>query len=184
LVVIVVASPLFHLLSPWKLTEVASNWHSMEVMLDITLYITAAICFAMMLFLIWVLIRYRHRPGQRARYEPESRRLEWWLIGLTTVGIVAMLAPGRAVAHARGCVVCHSTDGSRSVGPTWSGLFGAERKLADGSIVVADESYLRRAIDDPNAQVVAGYPALMPPLPLPPEETLALIAYIESLVDG
>ena len=39
-------------------------------------------------------MRYRHRRGHRAAYEPHNRKLEWWLIGLTIVGVAALLAPG------------------------------------------------------------------------------------------
>ena len=35
-------------------------------------------------------------------------------------------------------------------------------KLTDGSTVVADDDYLRRSIVDANAQIVAGYPPIMP----------------------
>jgi len=46
------------------------------------------------LFLAWVVRRYRHKKNERADYEPENKKLEWWLMGITTIGIVAMLAPG------------------------------------------------------------------------------------------
>jgi cytochrome c oxidase subunit 2 len=42
-------------------------------------------------------IRYRQRKGSAADYEPENKKLEVWLVGLTTVGVAAMLAPGLAV---------------------------------------------------------------------------------------
>ena len=47
----------------------------------------------------YAIVRYRHRKGveRRAEYEPEYKKLEWWLIGLTSVGVIAMLAPGLAV---------------------------------------------------------------------------------------
>src|SRR5687768_14039501 len=48
-------------------------------------------------FLAYAVYRYRHRQGQKAHYEPENRKLEWWLTGITTVGIAAMLAPGLSV---------------------------------------------------------------------------------------
>src|SRR3546814_2958674 len=38
--------------------------------------------------------RFRHRPGIRAAYEPENKKLEWWLSIGTGVGVAAMLAPG------------------------------------------------------------------------------------------
>ena len=44
--------------------------------------------------MIWVIIKYRHREGLKAHYEPESHKLEWWLTIITSVGVIAMLAPG------------------------------------------------------------------------------------------
>jgi cytochrome c oxidase subunit 2 len=355
LIAIVVASLLFHLLSPWQPVEIASNWGAMDQMLTITLAITGLVFAAVILFTAWALIRYRHRAGSRAHYQPDSKRLEWWLMGLTGVGIIAMLAPGlvvysdfinppadamaidvvgqqwqwsyrfggddgklglvdvrfisaenpfgidpddpngrddrlllggtlhlpegqpvkallrskdvlhnfyvpqfrakmdlvpgmvthfwftptrqgsfeilcaelcgvghynmrgqvvvasadefsawlaalptfasasatapatdpvargRQVAQAKGCIACHSSDGSASVGPTWKGLFGSERRFADGSSGTADEAYLHESIATPNARVVEGFPPVMPPVPVDEAESAALVAYIESL---
>lgn len=97
LIVVVVASVVFHLVSPWGLTELASNWYSMDVMLHLSFAVTGLVFVAVMAFMIYALVKYRHRQGQRAAYSPDNRGLEWWLLGLTTVGIVALLAPGLAV---------------------------------------------------------------------------------------
>jgi len=97
LLLIVVASLLFHWLTPWWLTPLASNWQRMDDTLTVTVLITGAFFVAIMLFLIYTVWRYRHRSGQRAAYEPENPRVERWLIGATTVGIVGLLAPGLAV---------------------------------------------------------------------------------------
>ncbi|WP_271407541.1 cytochrome c oxidase subunit II [Pseudomonas sp. Q1-7] len=97
LALIVVASVLFHLLAPWHLTPAASNWGSIDTTLFITLVITGVFFVAIVGFMVVAIIRFRHREGRRARYEPESRRLEWWLIVVTSLGIVGMLAPGLVV---------------------------------------------------------------------------------------
>lgn len=94
LVVIALASVLFHVLSPWWLTPLASNWEQMDATLVITLWISAIVFVAIILFIAYAVIRFRYRPERRAAYEPENKKLEWWLIGLTSVGIVAMLVPG------------------------------------------------------------------------------------------
>ncbi|UTW08544.1 cytochrome c oxidase subunit II [Pseudomonas benzenivorans] len=97
LILIVVASVLFHLLSPWHLTPAASNWGSIDATLLLTLIITGIFFVAVTLFMAVAIIRFRHREGRRAAYEPENKKLEWWLIGVTSVGIVGMLAPGLVV---------------------------------------------------------------------------------------
>ncbi|MGH8833154.1 MAG: cytochrome B, partial [Polaromonas sp.] len=89
LIVIVIGSVLFHFVSPWWTTPLASNWQQMDDTLTITLVITGLFFVAINLFLVYTLLRYRHRDGRRAAYEPENRKLERWLIGITTVGIVA-----------------------------------------------------------------------------------------------
>ncbi len=97
LVLIVVASVLFHVLSPWELTPAASNWGSIDTTLFITLVITGIFFIAVTLFMALAVLRYRHKPGRRADYQPENKKLEGWLIIVTTLGIVGMLAPGLVV---------------------------------------------------------------------------------------
>lgn len=364
LIVIVIGSVLFHFVSPWSATPLASNWQSMDDTLTITLAVTALFFVVINFFVAYTLFRFRHRDGGHASYQPENSKLERWLIGITTVGIALLLAPGllvyakyinapgdaivleilgqqwqwyyrfpgtdsklgltdarfvsasnpfglnpgdpagqddfliagtevhlplnkpvkvllrshdvlhdffvppfrarmnivpgqvstfwftptvigryeamcaqlcgighpnmrghvvveddakfqawlkaqstfavalasasraanappagadnrvaqgQALAQSRGCAACHTVDGSARVGPTWKGLYGATRPLADGSTVLADEGYLRRSILEPQTQVVQGFPPIMPPASLGDEEMAALLAYIQSL---
>ena len=366
LIVIVAASVLFHFVNPWWTTPLASNWQPMDDTLTITLVITGLFFVVINVFIVYTLLRYRHRDGHRgAAYEPENRKLEHWLIGVTTVGIMALLAPGlvvyanyvraprdalvlevlgqqwqwryrfpgaggklglsdprwvsaanpfgldpadpagqdnilvtsgevhlpqgrpvkvllrsldvlhdfyvppfrarmnmvpgmvttfwftptrpgryevlcaqlcgvghsnmrgvvvvedaavfqawlqvqptfamalarpgsgtpaapaagaealvaqgQALAQSRGCVACHTVDGSPGVGPTWKGLYGKTETLADGSTVRVDEDYLRRSVREPQAQVVKGFPPIMPPAPVTDDELAALLAYVQSL---
>lgn len=94
LILLVVGSILFHLLSPWTFTPLASNWGMVDVTVDITLYVTALVFIAVNLFVAIAVIRFRHRKGVTAVYEPENKRLETWLTALTAVGVAAMLTPG------------------------------------------------------------------------------------------
>src|SRR5690349_4993047 len=97
LIVIVAGSVLFQLLSPWWTTPIASNWAQMDHTLTITVVITGIFFVAINLFVVYALLKYRHRTGQRAAYEPGNHRLERWLVGLTTIGVAALLAPGLVV---------------------------------------------------------------------------------------
>lgn len=94
LIGIVAAALLFHFASPWWSTQLASNWRQMDSTLDITLAITGAFFVAINLFVVYTLLRFRHREGARASYRPDNPKLEHWLTGLTTLGIIALLAPG------------------------------------------------------------------------------------------
>ena len=97
LVLLIVGTVLFHFLSPWWFTPIASNWSSIDDTISITLWVTGVVFIAINLFMAYCVWRYRHKKEGRAHYEPENKKLEWWLIGLTTLGVVAMLAPGLIV---------------------------------------------------------------------------------------
>ncbi|HGL6719269.1 c-type cytochrome [Burkholderia contaminans] len=364
LVLIILLAVGFHFASPWWITPIASNWVRMDDMLTITLVITGAFFIAINLFIVVALVRYRHRSGHRAAYEPHNRKLEWWLIGLTIVGVAALLAPGlfvyadyirpprnvlqmevlgqqwqwrfrfagpggklgttdvryigndnpyglnpadpdgrdnyliespevhlplnrpvqvltrsrdvlhdfyvppfrarmnmvpgmvttfwftptkagrydilcaqlcgighsgmrgvvvvedeaafsrwlaqqttfaqqqmahvqaapaaaggsaqalanlgKTLAAAKGCVACHTVDGSPLVGPTWKGLYGKTETMADGSTAKVDEAYLRAFIRNPTARVVKGFSPIMPHFDLSEQELTALVAYIKA----
>ncbi len=94
------------------------------------------------------------------------------------------LEQGRALAEQYGCLSCHSIDGSPSVGPTWKGLYESEVPLADGTTVEADDDYLHRSIVDPGAEIVAGFPDIMPKNfkdQLTEEQIHLLVEYVESV---
>ena len=92
-------------------------------------------------------------------------------------------AEGLAVARRFNCTGCHTSDGGDSLGPTWRRLAGSERELVTGEVVVADQDYLRRAIQEPGAEVVAGFRSTMPTQDLTGDDIDAVIAYIEALGD-
>lgn len=94
LVLLVVGSLLFHFLSPWYFTPIASNWGMIDDTVTITFWVTGIVFVAINLFMAYAVIRYRYRKGKRAEYAPENKKLEVWLVAVTTVGVVAMLAPG------------------------------------------------------------------------------------------
>ena len=91
---LVVGTVLFHFLSPWYFTPIASNWGAIDDTISITFWVTGFVFVAVNLFMAYCVIRYRQRKGSRAAYEPENTKLEVWLVGLTAVGVAAMLAPG------------------------------------------------------------------------------------------
>lgn len=97
LIVAVVGSLLFHFLSPWGVTPLASNWGAMDFTLQITLAITGIVFTCVLLFTAYAVYKYRHKEGSRAEYEPENAKLEGWLTLITSAGVIAMLAPGLSV---------------------------------------------------------------------------------------
>jgi cytochrome c oxidase subunit 2 len=94
LVLLVVGSLIFHFASPWWFTPIASNWSTMDETVILTFWVTGIVFVTVNLFLAWVVWKYRHRKDQKADYDPENKKLEWWLTIVTSVGVAAMLAPG------------------------------------------------------------------------------------------
>jgi hypothetical protein len=80
-----------------------------------------------------------------------------------------------------GCLSCHSLDGSPGIGPSWAGLWGESVLLADSSEVIADEAYLRRAILQPEFELVAGYQGLMLAPKITDDQLNELIKLLEAL---
>lgn len=155
LVLVVVGSVLFHLLSPWWWTPIASNWSYIDDTIIITFWITGAVFAAVVLFMAYCVWRFRHREGSRAAYEPESRKLESWLTVVTALGVAAMLVPGLFV-WSRFVTVPPDATEVEVVGQQWQWNFrlpGKDGKLgrADTRIVSVDNP-LGLVPDDPAGQ--------------------------------
>ena len=59
-----------------------------------------------------------------------------------------------------GCNACHSSDGSKLIGPSYLGGWGTTRTVVtdgDEREIAIDEEYIKRSIYDPNFDVVKGY---------------------------
>jgi cytochrome c oxidase subunit 2 len=97
--------------------------------------------------------------------------------------VATLVEQGKEVYEKKGCVACHSVDGSAKVGPTHKGLFGSTVELANGKTLVADENYVRTHIENPSTYTVKGYNAVMPTFKglISETEMNALIAYMKSL---
>ena len=94
LILLVVGSLVFHVLSPWTFTPLASNWSQIDDTINITFWVTGFVFVAVNLFMAYAVIKYRAREGNKATYDPENKKLETWLTILTSVGVAAMLTPG------------------------------------------------------------------------------------------
>ena len=68
-----------------------------DTTVDITFLVTGVVFLAVNFFLVYCVLKFRHRPGQRADYDPENTKLETWLTVITSIGVAAMLAPGLVV---------------------------------------------------------------------------------------
>ena len=92
--------------------------------------------------------------------------------------------PGEDIAASTGCLACHTTDGSDSVGPTWLGVAGTDREMESGEVVLADDAYLTESIVAPLVRIVAGYQAVMPEgydQTLSEQDITDIVEYLNSL---
>jgi cytochrome c oxidase subunit 2 len=144
LVVLVVASVLFHFWSPWYFTPIASNWGAIDDTISITFWVTGVVFVAVNLFLAWAVFRFRNRAGAgaRAHYEPENKKLEWGLFWLTAIGVAAMLAPGLAV-WAKFVDVPKDALEVEAVGQQWHWMYRFPGK--DGRLGIVDAKYVSDA---------------------------------------
>jgi cytochrome c oxidase subunit II len=155
LVLVVVGSVVFHFLSPWWWTPIASNWSYIDNTIIITFWITGVVFAAVVLFMAYCVYRFRHREGNQAHYEPENKRLESWLTIATGVGVAAMLAPGLFVWNQFITVPTDATE-VEIIAQQWQWSFRLPGQ--DGKLGLADtrnvtpENPLGLKADDPNGQ--------------------------------
>ncbi len=93
---------------------------------------------------------------------------------------------GEKLYNTRGCAGCHSVDGSKRVGPSFSGLYGRDEQMTGGAPVKADENYVRESILYPKEKVVAGYQPVMPSYKgqLSDDDIYSIIEYMKTLGEG
>ncbi len=155
LIILIIGSVLFHFLSPWYLTPLASNWSTIDFTLDVTFWVTGFVFVSVNAFMAYAVIRYRYNSSRRAEYQPENKKLEVWLTVLTSVGVAAMLAPGLFV-WAEFVTPPDDAHEVEAVGQQWhwsyrfpgeDGKFGAVE-----SRYVSDDNPFGMEADDPYGQ--------------------------------
>jgi cytochrome c oxidase subunit 2 len=121
-----------------------------------------------------------------------KEKYDQWYTDTTAVTSTAAegAAPGAAglkIMLTQGCNACHSSDGTKIIGPSYLNLFGEKQVvIKDGKeiTVTVDEEYIKRAIYDPNIEIVKGYPRdLMQSYKesLSDDDISKIIEYIKSL---
>jgi len=93
---------------------------------------------------------------------------------------------GSALINAKGCLACHTTDGTSKIGPTFKGVFGRkETVVRDGKEreITVDEAFIKQSILQPEIDRVKGFPPIMPSQKgfLTDVEVDAIIEYLKTL---
>jgi cytochrome c oxidase subunit 2 len=104
----------------------------------------------------------------------------WLTSGATATNSPA--AQGRKLFQQYACIDCHEAGRA----PNLQGVYGQPVLLLDGTVVLADENYIRESILSPAAKIVNGYLPIMPSFAgqLTEDDLVLLLAYIKSIGAG
>ncbi|MBB4370268.1 cytochrome c oxidase subunit 2 [Bradyrhizobium sp. cir1] len=155
LLLVAIGSVLFHLYSPWWWTPIATDWSYIDHTINITFWITGFVFTAVIAFMAYCVFRFHHKEGRRADYNPENKRLEWWLSVGTGIGVAAMLAPGLVVWHQFVTVPADATE-VEVMGQQWQWSFrlpGKDNRLGTSDVRnISPENPMGLNRDDPHGQ--------------------------------
>ena len=155
LLLVAIGSVVFHLVSPWWWTPIATNWSYIDQTLNITFWITGFVFTAVIAFMAYCVFRFHHKEGRQADYNPENKKLEWWLTVGTGVGVAAMLAPGLIVWHQFVTVPADATE-IEVMGQQWQWSFrlpGKDGRLGTTDVRnISSDNPMGLNRDDPQGQ--------------------------------
>ncbi|MGE5809330.1 MAG: cytochrome c oxidase subunit II [Nitrospirota bacterium] len=94
--------------------------------------------------------------------------------------------PGAALLEVKGCLACHTTDGTKKIGPTFKGMFGMKETVTRNGKdreVVVDEAFIKEKLLQPEINRVKGFPPIMPSQKglLTDEQIEEIIEYLKTL---
>lgn len=116
----------------------------------------------------------RNHQSMNARIEVVDKLADYSAEGLPA-------DEGMKLLDAKGCLACHTTDGTAGVGPTFKGGWGSKLQLADGTSRTLDMAFLHDKLLHPSATTMKDFPAVMPDTPLTDDEINQIEAYLQGL---
>lgn len=93
---------------------------------------------------------------------------------------------GAELFKVKGCVACHTTDGTPKIGPTFKGVFGKRETVIHDNQerqIIVDEAFIKQTLLHPEIDRVKGFPPIMPSQQgqLTDKEIEKIIEYIKEL---
>lgn len=114
-------------------------------------------------------------------YAMTPKDYQQWLTQGAPEGSLASM--GGKYFHQYGCANCHHFSRQGRC-PDLRNLYMRPVEISTGQTVIADDSYIRESIYDPNAKIVYGFhPNIMPNFTgvIPEDQVIALISFIKAL---
>ncbi len=93
---------------------------------------------------------------------------------------------GVRLLQMKGCIACHTTDGTPKIGPTFKGVFGKKETVIHNGQereITVDEAFIKQTLLHPEIDRVKGFPPIMPSQQgqLTDKEIDEIIEYIKAL---
>ena len=152
---VIIGSIIFHVWTPWWWTDIASNWSAMDDTIVLSFWIGGGVFILVCLFMVYCIFRYQYKEGRRSEYKPEDKKLEKGLTWLTTIGVVALLAPGLVVWN-NYIRVPENAIQVEVMAWQWGWKYrlpGQDGKLgASNNRIISDDNPYGLNIDDPNGK--------------------------------
>ena len=152
---VIIGSIVFHIWTPWWWTDIASNWSAMDDTIILSFWIGGGVFILVCLFMVYCIFRYQYKEGRRSEYKPEDKKLEKGLTWLTTIGVVALLAPGLVVWN-NYIRVPENAIQVEVMAWQWGWKYrlpGKDGKLgASNNRIISDDNPYGLNIDDPNGK--------------------------------
>lgn len=88
---------------------------------------------------------------------------KWYASGPVKIDSTVAAIPGAAgklLTEQKGCIACHSADGTKIVGPSYKGIFDHKVTVdSDGKEreIIVNEEYIKKSILEPDADIVKGF---------------------------
>ena len=124
---------------------------------------------------------------------PEKEFNAWYQGGAVAAAAEAaaapmkgMARPGAALLEVKGCLACHTTDGTPKIGPTFKGMIGKREVVTRNGKereIVVDEAFIKQTLLAPDLDRVKGFPPIMPSQKglLTDKEIDEIVEYLKTL---
>jgi cytochrome c oxidase subunit 2 len=108
---------------------------------------------------------------------------KWILLKKTSRVNLTPKQLGSKLYKSKGCIACHSIDGSHGIAPSFKHCYGSVHELADGTKIEVNDTRIREKLLEPRKDITKGFSPVMPSFKgqLSEKEIIGIIEYIKSI---